>query len=80
MHLRERPLMAESCPSFQWFSRCLNVRFREKRTFSLKLQKTDDQMAAMRSKADIKLELAKRAANDSKRTLVIGHRPAFQLL
>ncbi len=30
--LNERPLMAESGPSYQRFSGCLNVRFREKRT------------------------------------------------
>ncbi len=35
-----------------------------KRTFSLTLRKTERQTAAMRSKADIELELAKEAAND----------------
>ncbi len=35
-HLSERPLLAVSGPSFQWFSRYLNVRFREKRTFNMK--------------------------------------------
>ena len=45
-----------------------NVRFWEKRTFSLTLRNTERQTAAMRSKADIKLELAKEAANDPKRT------------
>ncbi len=30
---RERPLVAESGPSYQWYSGCLNVRFREKQTF-----------------------------------------------
>ncbi len=31
---RERPLVAESCPSYQRFSSSLNVRYREKRTLS----------------------------------------------
>jgi hypothetical protein len=32
----DRPLLAESGLQFQWFSGCLNVRFREKRTFRIK--------------------------------------------
>ncbi len=56
--------MAESGPLFRPISDDLNVRFREKRTLSLKLRKNERRTAALRSKADIKLELAKESAND----------------
>ena len=56
--------MAESGPSFSWISGYLNVRFREKQTFSLGRLKTSSLMSAFHSKPDIKLELVKRSAND----------------
>jgi len=34
------PIVAESGPSFQWFSRCWTVRFREKRTLNKNLTKS----------------------------------------
>ncbi len=57
-------ITVESGHSKQLIFASLNVRFREKGTFGVKLRKTERGTAAMRSKADIKLELAKEAAND----------------
>ena len=65
------PLLAESGPYFHPIFDDQNVRFWEKGTFSLKLRKNERRTAAMRSKADIKLELAKEAANDPERPLAI---------
>ncbi len=51
----ERPLMAESSPSIPYLSDHLNVRFREKQTFSLGLTKTGRRGTALRLKAAIEL-------------------------
>jgi len=48
-----RPLLAESGPSKQWISSILNVRFREKRTLSLRLPKLNRKTSALPSEADI---------------------------
>ncbi len=63
----ECPLVAESGPYFHPIFDDLNVRFWEKGTFSLKLRKNERRTAAMRSKADIQLKLARTTANDPKR-------------
>ncbi len=61
-------LLAVSCPSYHPFYSHLNDRFREKLPFIRGLRKTGCRTAAMRSEADISLELAERSANDPKRT------------
>ena len=55
--LVERPEMAESGPSFSWFSSILNDRFREKRTFSLRLVKSGRRTTALHPEADIPVTL-----------------------
>ncbi len=60
----ERPLLAESGPSFDVISGGLNVRFREKRTLSLRLPKLNRKMSALpwRSQAQFEMQRIHKAA------------------
>ncbi len=49
----ERLLVAESGPSFSWLSSILNDRFREKRTFSRRLEKSGRRATTLPPEADI---------------------------